>query len=64
MRIFMIYNPHKILFGDQMRNEMGGAYGTYGMREECELVRKRERKGPVGRHWYTLEDNIKMVFEK
>jgi hypothetical protein len=31
----MIRTPHKILFRDQIRNEMGGAGSTYGGDERC-----------------------------
>jgi hypothetical protein len=40
---------------------MGGACSTYGKEERCiiGLVGKTEGKRLLGRHWCSMEDNIK-----
>jgi hypothetical protein len=45
-----------------VKNEMGGACGTYGERERVHrvLVGKPEGKRPLGRPRRRWEDNIKM----
>jgi hypothetical protein len=34
-RSFIICSPQQILFGDHIKNEMGGACGMYGGEERC-----------------------------
>jgi hypothetical protein len=65
MRSFMICT-HQILLVDQIKNEIGGACGTYGGRGEVHrvIVRKLEAKRPLGRSRRRWEDNIKMVLHE
>jgi hypothetical protein len=46
--------------GHQITNEKGGACGTYGGEGKCVrlLLRKPERKSPLGRPRCSWEDNI------
>jgi hypothetical protein len=48
--------------GDQVKKEMGGAYGTYGGQRGAHrvLVGKPEGRKPLERPRHRWEDNIKM----
>jgi hypothetical protein len=70
MRRLPISTTHKILLGgsnqEEADNEMGGACSTCGERRGVYrvLVRKPERKRPLGRPRRRWEDNIKVDLQE
>ena len=59
MRSFKICTPHQLLFGDQIKNEMGRAHMCEKTNAYRVLMQKPEGKRPLIRSSSRLEDNIK-----
>jgi hypothetical protein len=66
MRSLMICTARPILFGDKIKNKMGGACSAYGERRGVYrvLVRKPEGKRTLGRSGRSWKDNIEMDLQK